>query len=152
MKKLFLKIKNGIQNIFIWLPIIWNDRQWDHFYLYEMLLKKLTLMEKYHTNSNNFVGQNKIAKQIKLCRLLCQRIVDDRYIINATKPVENKYGEWSFESELCEDGFCRRLVDNRTEKERVAYKRAYNLSDYLRQQDKEMLFDKLNKWLDCWWD
>ena len=38
-------IQYGVRNLWRWLPFIWRDRNWDHGYLGEMLLKKLKYMK-----------------------------------------------------------------------------------------------------------
>ncbi len=41
----FRSIKYGIKNLITWFPIIWKDRDWDHWYLYKILRFKLIQME-----------------------------------------------------------------------------------------------------------
>lgn len=44
------RVKNFIRNVkrvFHWLPIIWKDRDWDYYFIYEMLKQKLIRVEAY---------------------------------------------------------------------------------------------------------
>ena len=36
-KNIRYSIQYGIENIFRWLPIVWNDRNWDHYYFFKVL-------------------------------------------------------------------------------------------------------------------
>lgn len=38
-------VQQGIHNVIIWFPIIWEDRQWDHVFFLRMMRHKLSLME-----------------------------------------------------------------------------------------------------------
>ena len=35
------KIWNRIKNIIRWIPVLWNDRDWDYHYTFEILKTKL---------------------------------------------------------------------------------------------------------------
>jgi hypothetical protein len=37
----------GIKNLFRWLPTIWKDRDWDSYYIYEIIRVKLEHQAKY---------------------------------------------------------------------------------------------------------
>lgn len=63
------KITQGIQNLITWFPIIWKDRQWDHYYLMVMLHKKLSLMEEHISKHRIHVGWERDVFKIKRCRL-----------------------------------------------------------------------------------
>ncbi len=78
------QLKYGILNLIIWFPIIWNDRQWDHYYLLRMFEKKLKLMSKYHKteHAGNFVGQRFTAAKIEASRIYITRILESEDIIS----------------------------------------------------------------------
>lgn len=42
----FHDLINGIKNIFIYLPIIWKDRDWDYLFLLDLISFKLKRMQK----------------------------------------------------------------------------------------------------------
>ena len=62
----FRDIKVGIKNLIIWFPVIWKDRWWDHYFLYVMLHKKLSLMEHNLRNYGCHVRAEEDAKKIKI--------------------------------------------------------------------------------------
>ncbi|MEG0693286.1 MAG: hypothetical protein RR444_09440, partial [Oscillospiraceae bacterium] len=112
----------GIQNIFIWFPTIWKDRNWDYGYIYRLFYKKLCLMEKSHKKFSPVVEEerDKIISEIVTAKNICKRIIDDEYLMTALYPVEQKYGEGHFDFIDCENGD-QTMVDNRTDEHKSAW-------------------------------
>lgn len=156
LRSAYYKTIYGIQNIFIWLPVIWRDRDWDGHYVYEILYKKIADMEKHHQKYNPFVNKEKTLKRLRIARLLLKRITEHEYFENSLLPVERKYGDWPletdpfFEPEPTEHGTYR-LFDGRSKEHEAAWSRAMYHSMYMEKQDKDMLFSLLRKNLDRWW-
>ena len=110
-----------MRNIRYWLPVIWGDRDWDWWYLVVILRHKLAAL-------NNEMAHDKVSKNIHLCVLLCDRIMDEsRYIDKA---------------QARQDFFRRRadIVDQ-----------CYHV-DYLKKQDIALLTEIIRKHLYSWWD
>ena len=162
--RFFRNIKDGICNLFIWTSIIWQDRDWDQYYLYKILQFKLTLMAKHQKDYAHHTCADKIAKQIQLCANLSKRLMDDTYLDNALKPHEKKWGESKliFEPFLenndmyklsairisTEKGITPEQIIQE-DKERI---KVYKRSDMLQEQDLDMLFKKMRKHIHGWWD
>lgn len=51
-----LDIVDGITNIFKWLPTIYKDRNWDDYYVLEILQKKIEFQRAYLIHANRHVG------------------------------------------------------------------------------------------------
>lgn len=154
IKSPYYNFVQGIKNVFAWLPIIWQDREFDKAYLYIILHKKLKLMEEFYLSDlPAAVGANKLGKQMKVARILCGRLVNQDYLVNATKDIEARYGRHDLEFEPCPDhsGYFQ-MVNKRTPQEEIEYKRAYVHSDYMEKQDREYMFDLIKKKIDGWWD
>ena len=80
IEKFFDGIWDGLVNLAMWLPIVWKDRQFDHAYLYIVLRHKLRLMEKFYSSDKTWcVGTKRHAKEIRIARILCDRLVEDYY-------------------------------------------------------------------------
>lgn len=74
-------IKQGINNLIIWFPVIYRDSWWDHSYLYLILRKKLELMEKgFRSEYAMSANAERDAKNMKICILLLDRLLNDDYI------------------------------------------------------------------------
>jgi len=76
IKRYFRKTRNLIK----WIPILWQDEQWDESFLWEILKFKFKLMET-HFNSDDCWATDfkKMAFQCKVCKLLCERLINDVY-------------------------------------------------------------------------
>jgi hypothetical protein len=152
-------IPRGIKNIFIWLPVVWKDRQWDFYYLFIMLHKKLSLMEPTIRNGHHVAGDRQ-ANDIKTCRLLVKRIIDDNYHENAFMHHERKWGELELDWLPTDDSkYCQLKIERtnaKTEKEkeeeRKASNRLYKHMEQMKDQDVKLLFKIMSKKGLSWWD
>ncbi len=75
----FIKdIPRGIRSVITWFPIIWCDGNWDYYYTFVVLRKKLrdtqTMLEY-----DSFVGADKLLKDVKICVALLDRLIEDDY-------------------------------------------------------------------------
>lgn len=104
----FRSVKTGIKNLIKWFPIIWKDRDWDYYFIYAILHKKLNNMEKFYSSDKAWASDSKdVAEQIKEAKVLCKRLMDEDYI---------------------------------------------NIVDKKKEEDKNKLFDIINKNINNWWD
>lgn len=60
----FRSIHIGIKNIFKYLPIIWNDRDWDYEYCVKLLRFKLKNMSKYLKEEDILFEVDRICEEI----------------------------------------------------------------------------------------
>ena len=77
------KIKNKIKQIrrlIKWIPIIWNDRDWDYYYIYEMLRQKLVSTEKYIREEGIHIYNKEDASSIKKAIELLEKVQYEYYI------------------------------------------------------------------------
>lgn len=87
MRALRIWIRNkyiGITNLIQWLPIIWQDRDWDHAYLEELMLFKLTRMYKRFSNPEetyvDWDGEHaKDLKALRICITILERRKNNFY-------------------------------------------------------------------------
>jgi len=119
------KIKVFIQNIkrvLYWFPIIWNDRDWDYYYIYEMLKQKLICTER-HIRKDGIHLYNKVdADQIREAINMIDKVQKEYYI--------DKYLSESKSWEDSEMAKC--IVDH----------------DKARQELFQYLSDNIEKWWD----
>jgi len=138
---MFNNLKQGIKNVVQWLPIIWKDRQWDQIFFFNLLHKKMSLMEDFFKNRANFVGREKEAKKIKICVCLLDRLQKDDYINIAFKEHERKFGELSLYD-----------VAKHSKEWNRSFNRASFHEEYLKHQDIEYLTKLVSKHVFGWWD
>jgi hypothetical protein len=86
LQVLFEKIKR----LFDWLPVIWNDNDFDYSYLDKIILFKLKRMYKLSRSNDES------KKSLRICINILERIKDDwyfetyKYLINVDKGDINK--------------------------------------------------------------
>jgi len=116
-------INIGIGNIISWLPVVYIDRWWDHSFLYSILRFKLSLMERGFRKYGMSVNSEKDAKNIKICVLLLDRLINNDYIDYMDEKGWEPKVRFSFEKE-----------------------------EEMINQDLDMLFKLLRKQIRVWWD
>ena len=133
MRKLKRKIRNlyydtryGVANLVTWFPIVWNDRDWDHSFLFILLQFKLTRMKKVfdESNSMSYNHKKKTIRELKTCIALLERLIEENY----TDTVEHQ-----------------RLS-------KIDSRRAYTRKNYLHQYDVNLLFQIMSRKVTGWWD
>ncbi len=156
----FRRVKDFAQKLFIYLPLLWNDRDWDHSYLLRLMEVKLSLMAEHFKEHDMHVGSQKYARQMRVASALCKRIREDDYASLPLKRLEEVYGELQFNSEPTDNPHANRLIVDRlkarvgtdaydevTEKERRIFDHARNQL----KADKEYLFNLMKNKIDHWW-
>lgn len=147
MKTLIRRVKNIIR----WLPVLWNDADFDYGYLVEMLEFKLKNMQEFFANDKLTVciDADKISLEIGEVVAALHRYNNDDYGTEWYNLLYQKHGE------ICGTTNPFRLYfPNSTDNDR-AYKIWQSLnrrSDDLKQQDFEFIFDTLKDKLQEWWD
>lgn len=170
MKRILCKIKDlkyiyrdtiiGFKNLIRWFPIIWNDRQWDHIYIYKIFQKKLSLTEKYLRYNGIHVDAKRDADKIKTCVILLDRLLKDDYHDMAFKRHYEKWGMPELRTEKTENENFSRLhvvydgvkTEEDDKKERKEFHSAWEHEKYLREQDLDLLFKIMRKHIQGWWD
>lgn len=162
MKRLFIKIRDyiqhdipcGINNLIKWFPIVWKNRDWDHYFIYVALRHKLRLTEEHIRVHNNHTTAQQTAKKIKICVNLLDRLISDVHHDIAFKNHDKKWGTPEFNWKDAPCLITRKNVKTieDKEKERKDFKRCCEHEQYLINQDKEMLFKIMNKYITDWWD
>ena len=155
MKYFIRNIRIGIKNLIRWFPVIWNDRQWDSYYFFKIIRRKLEIMEPFYRYNAMFLRSESEADRMKVCIMLLDRIIEDNYHEMAYKKFDKKWGE----SEMLfnEDGSLNIAYENvKTEEDEKNknkdIKESHNKEEFLINQDIEYLFKILNKRIRFWWD
>jgi len=80
--KLHWKIREflqGVGNIIRWSPTIYKDRNWDQWYIAELLQRKLEFQRKELVKANRFVGVEGVNKDLTLALNLLERLKEEYY-------------------------------------------------------------------------
>lgn len=147
------RIKSGLQNIIQWWPLIWNDRDWDFIFIYRMLYKKLERMEKlFKSDKVNSKCAPKKANQLFVAKNLCKRLIDNNYTGYKLVDVQKTYGNVKIKRTPSENKGCWNIKFIESKKERAMRRKSSKHIEYLEQQDKDYLFNHINKYINGWWD
>lgn len=80
---LYYNLKYGLHNLWIWLPIVWKDRDWDWVYLDRMMRFKLLRMAEGCAKYSYHSGKEKDVRQMRVVAELLRRMDDQPYYDNA---------------------------------------------------------------------
>lgn len=69
----------SVKNTVKWLPVIWKDKHWDHYYILEILKKKLEFQREYLVKNNRNLGVPNDNYYITVCLNLIERLQCDFY-------------------------------------------------------------------------
>ena len=141
-------LKTGIHNLIKWFPTIYNDRDWDDYYIYSLWYKKFDNMEKFFNSDKSWTAKSEgIAEQIHEIKLLCKKLMEDNYLEEALKPFEEKYGD----VELFK--IVDHKIEHNVDEDIISeHRECGKLADRNREEDKNMLFDLLKLNIENFWD
>jgi len=166
--RLYEKIKDvkrnliyGVKNLWVWFPVIWNDRNWDHQFIYKVFRYKLHLTEQLIRNNGHHLYHIKDADKIKICVNLLDRLMKDEYHEMTFKNHDKKWGESKFDwieakeypnmTEL-KITYPNVKTDKDKENEKKDFQRCSKHEAALREQDLDLLFTNMRKHIQGWWD
>ena len=155
VKSFFWKVKYGFRNLWDWKEVIWYDRDWDGYYLYVLLLKKIKNMKKSHEKYSPIVEETKrqIIGELEEVEVLLRKIIRDEYFSEEYEKLEEKFGEedwnWNFVP-TSEKEESYELVDTRSEEYKEASKDAFKSAEERAIEDRNKLIELMKK-IDSWW-
>ena len=143
-------ILQGIKNLIAWVPVIWQDGDFDYVFLLRILKFKLERMLPVIENGYN-VDAYKTAHKMRIAiRLLDRQIDGTWYHDNAFMFHRKKYGEamYTIQKRAFRTIY---LTTNPEQAEKEAHKLIRH-SKIHEDQDWQFLMDWLKKYLRNWWD
>jgi len=152
----FRNIKQGIKNLFIWFPVVWDDRWWDHYYLFIILRFKLGLVEKNFRKYGHHIDAKKDADVMKYCCGILDRLIADEYYEEACKEHDLKWGRMDMKVEWANGkvDFIHPNVKTEEDKfiERKEFLECIKVKDQLEKDDVTELFKIMSRNVRKWWD
>lgn len=83
LKSKIKDIKDRIKRVITWIPILWEDEDWDYAYMYKIFATKLKSMEVDSLIWTTTSAPND-RKRIKMSRILCERLADEMFYYQDT--------------------------------------------------------------------
>ncbi len=71
------------RRLLAWLPVIWNDAEFDHSYLFRIMEFKLRRMAWYQRKYGHHVCSERTAQQQTEAAALCRRMANEDYPISS---------------------------------------------------------------------
>jgi len=135
-------IATGIKNLIAFTPIIWNDRDWDHAFLLELLEFKLRRMAKFIGERGQHLDANVDAARIAEAADICRRLRTDDYYKLLWRAFFDKYPL----------RFTDYQIERMGEDERAQFSALRERHDAAERADLERLGELFTKHLLGWWD
>lgn len=145
----FKNFYRGIRNIVQYTPLIFNDRDWDEQYMYEMLLFKLKRMHKFFEGEKAISEPApEVAKEIQEVISMLERVINDDYY-----PIE--YDTSKFFDIVHTEAEGHRITEFQTDWNNEDFKKwteQNNQAEIQRVEDTKTLFKKIGEKSQGWWD
>jgi len=156
-------VKAGICNIIRWFPVIWRNRDWDHYYIYDVLEHKLKLHARRLGKDEMYEGWEQDISDIERCVDLIHKLKVGWFDDEAHRLHSERWGELHMDSGDSEgEGKIRSSVMRfwrdgvRTPEDEVEEHaqtmQMYGEIDRKNQAAREELFGILRDKIDYWWD
>lgn len=172
-KKLYI----GIKNLIKWFPIVWKDRDWDDFYIFEVLKFKIKNTANLFEKNQSFVGWENQVRYMRICEKLIDLIQDEYYSHEYFDYYDNKFSFektedpdlFELKSEVTKDDLqtyiqkyphAKRFVINHPKYGKFIHSMsgppdvglAIAIGMYRHQKAKKLLFKILEHKIENWWD
>jgi hypothetical protein len=173
----FRKIKWGVQNLIRWFWVIWNDRDWDDSYIFDILKKKLEHQSKYIRERDFHTLAKRDSEIMDTCVRLIERVKTEYYQMEYIDyhesemkfiPVENGSGytlEFDEKWENFDDYFKKYplvykralngegIFQNEDEDgKEIKQKIAMNIAHLNHERARKLLFRIMESQIERWWD
>ncbi len=178
MKKIRIAYRNfidGIKNLIKWFPVIWKDRDWDHDFIFNILEFKLKNQSKDMATHNFHTLAQYDSYKMNTCVKLIQKIREGYYETESsqyevsefhtlTKEEQDKLkgheklramlnikNEWYDQYFQKHKSSYRQVLKQNPELLKDPHLTALYLSRYIHNRAKRILFDIMERHIECWW-
>jgi hypothetical protein len=159
----------GIKNLWKWFLTIWKDRDWDDYYIWILLEKKLINQAKYIGKRGIHLNANRDAERMMTCVRLIQKVREEWYRMEYMDYHKSEY-HWD---DIKGDPDHKQLrieelsenFDDYFKKYPLQFKKIFNsqktfdknriaiqISWENHKRAKALLFKILNRHIEEWWD
>lgn len=158
------QIKEFLRRLWLFLPVIWRDRDYDYSSIYSLLKVKLEQMAKHMREHDMHVCSQRRVKQMEFAVFLIDKISDDYYWEQEMKEHESYWGEniWDFVALPEKDPYLGRCYELKTytlkakeegreEEEKGLRHKIHKDAEARKQKDIKRLFRHIEKYHQGWW-
>ena len=69
-----------IYNVYRWIPVLWKDRDWDYYCIFEILKTKLKFQSEHIRKYGYHESSDHDANRMELCIRLLDRVQNEYYV------------------------------------------------------------------------
>lgn len=150
-------IPQGFKNLIRFIPLVWQLRWWDSYWLLKLIEKQLEWMEENWVKNTNYEGDETHKQNIKETLDSLKAVIKEDY--GFYDKHEEKWGKLEATFTPIEGSECSKFDSNRknilTEEDKKREKEEFVNIIYLEQEllkhDTEIVFNNLKKCKE-WWD
>ena len=114
----------NVRNLIVWFPVIWKDRNYDSWFVYEIIIKKLELQAEA-LKTNGLVDFNRDYERMQTIIRLLRKVQKEDYIDESWA-----LSQWS-----------HNLTKEEIENSSMKHEKA-----------KKLAFKMIHEYIDFWWD
>lgn len=163
IKELFYNVKYYIKNIIKWSPILWKDRDWDHYFIIDTLRFKIANTAKYIEKNKRYVGWERDVERMNLAVRLIDKMQEEYYSCEYQDYYKSNFWFEDYENDLKELKF--EATENNLKEYFKKYPKTYKLfseetdlklalrmGNHLHNKCKRILFKLIEENIEKWWD
>jgi hypothetical protein len=153
-------IPQNTKRIIDWIPVLWNNFDWDYGYLEAVIIYKLERMEKVFRSHGMCVSSETYADEMRYV-LDCFEISENFELVKEQKEHEEKYGKLKMWSTPLKDQKGMHKLETKylkcdTEEldteAHDAYRVIMDLEEKTKREHKELAFEIIKERIEYWWD
>lgn len=152
-----VRIWRKLSRSFAFARLGWNNYDWDHAYLLQLMIFKMKRMQKACFEEGHHIPEKLPQQSLKLCIKLGEKLLKDDYFYHSG--LHNaKWGELEFIEKTDETGRKYtgmgrpRVLPEQEEQERAEAMEAYRKDDSVKARDTRWFYGIMAKYQESWWD
>lgn len=160
----------GVKNIFRWAPTLYKDKDWDSWYIYNILQKKIEFQRKEIVNANRHSEVHRDNRDMTIALNLLERVKDDYYgmeHVDYSKtefdfiPVEGNTNLKEMKITVLSENYDEFLKKYPSSVRKILKEKGNDLekdvlcvyvASYNQERARKLLFKILEQKIEKWWD
>jgi len=160
----------GVKNIFRWVPTLYKDRDWESWYIYNILQKKIEFQREEIINANRHTEIDRDNRDMTIALNLLERVKEEYYGMEYLDyderkydfiPVDGRPGLNEMVSTTLSDNYDEFLKKYQSTVRKVLNENGNDLekdelcryvSKYNQEKARKLLFKLLEQKIERWWD
>lgn len=171
-RKLHWRIRyfiGGIKNIFRWMPTLYKDKDWDDWYIFTILQKKIEFQRKEIIYANRHMEVDRDNRDMTIVLNLIERVKDEFYNTeyldysetnHRFEPVDGNEKLYTMEVDILSERYDEYLKKYQSSVRKVLKERpnldkkdlCFYVSKYNQEKAHNLLFKILKERMRWWWD